>query len=192
MSDYLYSKPAHIASEKAIVALVNEWHERIAVTVHFKKSYFDVVLNDYVSVRQHSNQIPEKCQAALQRFKHILSRAVYNNAYRKYGKQVRLLAVFEIGTFPTKAVAKLADKFVDDVLHYHLIVESPSHLSSFRFRSMIREAWRLTCNRYPICDTINTDADMASETWTKYLLKIEQKHIFEYQIDAVDWNCSVL
>jgi hypothetical protein len=60
---------------------------------------------------------------------HFLNRLdayVYKNAYRKYGKRLKRVGVFE-GTA--------------DNPHYHLLLESPKHINQLQFRHIVESFW---------------------------------------------------
>ena len=60
---------------------------------------------------------------------HFLNRLdawVFKNAYRKYGKRLRRLGVF---------------KGADANPHYHMLLESPTHLSDVQFEHKVESLW---------------------------------------------------
>ena len=113
---------------------------------------------------------------------HFLNRLdawVFKNAYRKYGKRLRRIGVFEGGETNS---------------HYHLLLESPNHLSGVQFEHKVESLWGsvrsgqtyiwigATRQRIPIF----TMDKMYSEGWLEYIGKLRTKESAD-DADVMNW-----
>ena len=90
---------------------VSNWNDPFAVTLRFQP------MTDRYAAK-----------TAVKQFFISLNRAIFKNAYRRYGKQLRRIGVFEGDNYP----------------HYHLILESPKEMNSDEFLELVRKLWGST------------------------------------------------
>ena len=113
---------------------------------------------------------------------HFLNRLdawVFKNAYRKYGKRLRRLGVFE---------------GADANPHYHMLLESPTHLSDVQFEHKVESLWGIvrsgqtyiwigsTGQRIPIFIMER----VYSEGWLEYIGKLRTKESAD-DADVMNW-----
>lgn len=104
-----------------------------------------------------------------------LNELVYNKAFRRYGKRLRVIPVLEKGVF-------------EDRWHYHLAIEPPAHVKYiWQFEHMIADCWSRMVWSFGGIE-IRPDANKG---WVEYLLKkSDQKTVFEDDFgcafDAID------
>jgi hypothetical protein len=138
------------------------WRSVWAVTLTIKKC-----LETPVAVVPCSEM---ECKAAFNRFMHMLNERVYRNAYKRYGKRLRVLPVLERGE-------------LDGRYHFQISIEPPAHLDPDQFEELLRSCW------YGKVYWANERVDVnrsGNGTWTKYCLKQDQKSYCESLLDSVD------
>lgn len=104
---------------------------------------------------------------------------VFKNAYRKYGKRLRRIGVFEGGASNP---------------HYHMLLESPNHLPEFEFEHKVESIWggvesgqtyiwlEGTGKRIPIFKM----EKMYSKGWLDYICKLKTKESAD-DADVMNW-----
>lgn len=124
-----------------------EWLSRIsyadmyAVTLTMKQNNNGVTL-DTVTASQN-----------LRHFLNILNQTIFGNAFRRFGKKLKVIPVIEMSAW--------------DRLHYHLSLEKPDFLSEEQFNQLIASSWMKT-------DFARREIDVQkiySSGWTSYCLK---------------------
>ena len=98
-----------------------------------------------------------------------LNQCVFGNAAKRYGKQLRVIAVTEKG---------------EGRWHKHVAIEPPEHLTPEAFEFEIWLCWNRTHWGYKEID-IQRRADRG---WVDYMLKPRQKSGLETYIDCIDLN----
>jgi hypothetical protein len=111
-----------------------------------------------------------QCRDAFHHFMNLLNRAVYGNAVRRGGKQLRVLPILE--------------KEEDGRRHYHAAIEPPTHIEPTRFVAFIRECWSKVDWGYREI-MVRPNADRG---WIGYMLKHRQKSEFYAWSDCIDWE----
>ena len=124
-----------------------EWLSRIsyadmyAVTLTMKQNNNGVTL-DTVTASQN-----------LRHFLNILNQTIFGNAFRRFGKKLKVIPVIEMSAW--------------DRLHYHLSLEKPDFISEEQFNQLIASSWMKT-------DFARREIDVQkiySSGWTSYCLK---------------------
>jgi hypothetical protein len=122
---------------------------------------------------------------AIKDITHFLNRldsSVFKGAYKKHGKRLRRIGVFEIGGMNGV-----------DRPHYHMILESPKHLSKIQFEETVESLWKSsrygktykflsTGQRVPIFKM----KKMHSNGWTEYIGKLKTKESAD-DADVTNW-----
>jgi hypothetical protein len=130
-----------------------------AMTLTMKKRFRGVTADDILASNNFAH------------FRKRLDQKVLGSAAKRYGKEIKIVAVLE--------------KSADDRLHYHCIIDRPFHWSFERFAEAIRECWSKTDFGHHQVDI----QDQADAGWTDYILKARQKQAL---LDSIDWrNCSL-
>ena len=111
-----------------------------------------------------------ECRKALLHFMHLLNRAVYGNAVRRYGKQLRILPILE--------------KETHGRWHIHAAIEPPNHIEPDLFTVLIHDCWSKVDWGYREI-LVRPSADRG---WIYYMLKRRQKSEFEAWSDCIDWE----
>jgi pyridoxine/pyridoxamine 5'-phosphate oxidase len=130
-----------------------------AVTLTMKKRFRGVTADDILASSNFAH------------FRRRLDQKVLGSAAKRYAKKIKIVAVLE--------------KSADGRLHYHCIIERPSHWSFDRFAEAVYECWSKTDFGYHQVDI----QDQADAGWTDCILKARQKQSL---LDSIDWrNCSL-
>jgi len=110
-------------------------------------------------------------------FLNVLNRAVYGNAYRRFGKKVRVLIVQEVSGSGRH--------------HLHGVFDIPKERDVNMFKVQIEKAWKSSRYGY---NEIRLDIPSAEQTVSGYLSYIMKGRTKPFGLcDAVDWeNSSVL
>lgn len=110
--------------------------------------------------------------AASANFRHFMNRlnhTILKSAAKRYGKRLKVFCVRECNA--------------EGRLHYHAVIDRPSHVGIEEFTSTIRHLWGRTDFGYREIDV----QDEINEGWLSYLLKNRQK---DSVLDSIDWeNC---
>jgi hypothetical protein len=139
------------------------WHSICDLTVTLRQAK---QADNGVWIKLDENQ----CRKAFRVFMHRLDNAVYGNAARRHGKQVKVLPIIE--------------KDKNGRWHYHAAIELPVHLDSIRFKQLVRQCWSKVDWGY---DRILL-RDNADRGWIDYILKPRQKSGLEAWSDCIDWE----
>jgi hypothetical protein len=123
-----------------------DWSNWFAVTVTMRRSFVsDTGERSFITV--------ERASQNLRHFLNRMNKAIFGNAYKRYGKRVQVIPVYE--------------KDVDTHLHFHLFIEKPDRLSDLRFECLIRTNWiKSDWGLWSI--DIQKDTDSG---WLKYITK---------------------
>jgi hypothetical protein len=111
-----------------------------------------------------------QCRAAFRHFMNLLNRSVYGNAFRRHGKQLRVLPILE--------------KEERGRWHFHAAIEPPSHTEPDQFKALISRCWSKVDWGYREI-VVRPNADRG---WIKYMLKHRQKSAFDAWSDCIDWD----
>jgi hypothetical protein len=114
-----------------------------------------------------ANNDPSLASSNLQHFLNRLNHKLLGSRAKRYGEKLPVFAVLE--------------RNADDRLHYHAIIDRPTHCSFERFRDCVGDAWRSTNFGYDQIDV----QDSATSGWVDYMLKFRQKTSL---LDSIDWN----
>jgi hypothetical protein len=101
-----------------------------------------------------------QCRSAFRHFMNLLNRAVYGNAVRRNGKQLRVLPILE--------------KEEHGRWHFHAAIEPPPHMEPDQFKTVIRRCWSKVDWAYQMT-MVRPNADRG---WINYMLKNRQKSEF--------------
>jgi hypothetical protein len=97
----------------------------------------------------------QTAKSAFGHFMNLINRAVYKNAFEKYGKRLRVIPILEKTTLSR--------------WHYHAAIEPPPHFSPEEFEKLIRDCWsRLDWGYREIDIDFN-----AEQRLVNYMLKCE-------------------
>lgn len=109
-----------------------------------------------LTMKQNNNGVTLDTVTASQNLRHflnILNQTIFGNAFRRFGKKLKVIPVIEMSAW--------------DRLHYHLSLEKPDFLSEEQFRQLIASSWMKT-------DFARREIDVQkiySSGWTSYCLK---------------------
>jgi hypothetical protein len=105
-------------------------------------------------------------------FRNRLNHVVLGSRAKRYGARLTTIVVLEMSA--------------DHRLHFHCIIDRPSHCSPEIFAAIIREQWWKTDFGYHQVDV----QDQSDAGWTDYILKQRQKRSL---FDSIDWpNCHLI
>ena len=108
-------------------------------------------------------------------FKNMLNKKVFGNAYKRFGKQLKMLVVREVSALHR--------------LHLHTIIELPNHILRERFIHLIRLCWSKTRFGYGemyIEQPTNFEMEVG---WFNYIMKNRSKIDFGDSIDLENSSC---
>lgn len=148
---------------KALLTFINfqAWKNPVAVTLTFKQ-----VFNSAVgSMRLTADHAAKNVRHFLNR----MNRRYFGNASKRFGKSIPTIPVLEVSR--------------EGRLHYHLLMERPSHINQIRFEQDIRSIWKSTDWGY---EQIHI-APNPNEGWIYYITKYSQKSEYTEAIDYL--NC---
>ena len=111
-----------------------------------------------------------QCRNAFRHFMKVLNRAVYGNAARRYGKQLRVLPILEKEEYGR--------------WHFHAAIKSPPHIGPDQFKAIIHKCWSKLDWGYRVIE-VRPNADRG---WINYMLKSRQKTEFYAWSDCIDWG----
>lgn len=121
----------------------------------------------------------ESAKRDITHFLNTLNSKVFKNAYKKYGKRLRIIGVFE-GSSGTP--------------HYHMLLESPKFWSDIQFEMIVETLWGKTKTgqtyiwldgtgqRIPIFKM----EKMYSDGWSGYMSKLRTKQSAD-DADVMNW-----
>jgi hypothetical protein len=105
-------------------------------------------------------------------FRNRLNHVVLGSRAKRHGARLTMVVVLEVSA--------------DHRLHFHCIIERPSHCPFPQFAALIREQWWKTDFGYHQVDV----QDQSDTGWTDYILKQRQKRSL---FDSIDWqNCHLI
>jgi len=141
------------------------WRNTIAATLHLKQSHAGTEPGSWVKLIDEKTGITHNAAGALKNFLRRVNEDCYKHAYRRYGKQVRIIPVIE----------------KDDRYHYQIAIEPPQFMTTETFMSVIENNWKKMdwgngCWLKPVNNP---------KAWNEYILKLKQKQNY---IEAIDWE----
>lgn len=111
-------------------------------------------------------------------FKNELNSKVFGNAYRRYGKELKMLVIQEESNHQR--------------LHLHTIIERPDRIDEEIFSSLIRNCWEKTRFGYREIDIEYPSDQQRTEGWLGYIMKRRSKHIYGDGLDLMNSSCLYL
>ena len=105
---------------------------------------------------------------AFRHYMKLLNRRIYNFAFRRHGKRLRVIPILE--------------KSADGRWHYHAAIEPPSFMEANRFGEIAMDVWLQTPLGYGRGE-ISIDADAG---WFAYMAKFRSKSGLECYYDCID------
>lgn len=111
-------------------------------------------------------------------FKNILNGKVFGNAYRRYGKELKMLVVLE--------------ESIGSRIHLHTIIEKPNHLNVYEFDQLVKVCWGKTFFGYDEIHITHPSSNGEEEGWKKYIMKRKTKKDFSQSIDLDNSSCLYL
>lgn len=109
-------------------------------------------------------------------FRNVLSRKVFGNGYRRFGKELQMLVVREVST--------------NQRHHIHCIIELPQRYEFLTFKNLIFDVWRNTDFGYEEIHIEKPSSKEREDGYLGYIMKKRTKVSFE---QSIDWmNSSVL
>jgi len=81
-----------------------------------------------------------RCRQAFRHFTSLLNRAVYGSAFRRHGKCLRVLPVFEKGEVRARALRSWKHG-TSGRWHIHCAIELPSHVHAIALEKLIGDCW---------------------------------------------------
>jgi hypothetical protein len=138
------------------------WINPVAVTLTYKQVFHSI-----------SGSIGLTATLASQNIRHFfnkINRRYFKNAFKRYGKQLSAVPVMEISD--------------DGRIHYHLLIDRPSHISLAQFDVDIRAIWRSTDWGYK---EIHIDPN-PNQGWLYYITKRSQKPEYDLSIDWMNYH----
>lgn len=123
-----------------------DWSDWFAVTLTMRQTIIsETGERSFISIDRASRN--------LRHFLNLMNQTIFGNAYKRYGKRVQVIPIYE--------------QDVDTHLHFHLFIEKPDRLSDLRFESLIRTNWiKSDWGLWSI--NVQKDADSG---WLKYITK---------------------
>ena len=139
-----------------------KWNVPYAITLNFWK-------NDICR---------ETAKRDISHFLNTLNSQVYKNAYKKYGKRLRVIGVFE----------------ESPSTHYHMMMESPKHLSEVQFETLVETLWGRVSSGQTYIWLDGTGQripnfkmeKMYSNGWFDYITKLKTKKSVD-DADILNW-----
>jgi hypothetical protein len=117
----------------------------------------------------------ETSQANFKHFRNLLNRELYGNAYKRHGRQLKMLVVREQGEWHRH--------------HLHAIIEKPEHLTLEEFIALIVTCWTKTRFGYPEHHFEQPATPDREAGWLRYCLKKRSKDELASSIDWVNSTC---
>ncbi len=109
-----------------------------------------------LTMKQNNNGVTLDTVTASQNLRHflnILNQTIFGNAFRRFGRKLKVIPVIEMSAW--------------DRLHYHLSLEKPDFISEEQFTQLLFSSWMKT-------DFARREIDVQkiySSGWTSYCLK---------------------
>ena len=123
-----------------------------------------------------------QCRKAFRHFMHLLNRAVYGNAVRRYGKHFRVLPILERGYFSNRGQMEIDNSESVGIsmlpLNRQLISKQIGSMA------LIHYCWSKVDWGYREI-LVRQNADRG---WIYYMLKRRQKSVFDAWSDCIDWD----
>lgn len=142
---------------------LNNWSNPVAVTLTFKKSILSN--NGKFDIRTVLDE--EKASENVRFFINFLNRKSLGNLPERVGMKIRVFSVYE--------------KTDTKHLHYHCVIDRPSHVDEEKFSELIINCWKSTWWGNKEIN-IQTNADNG---WVSYITKFFDKENFA---DSIDWK----
>lgn len=134
-----------------------------------------------VTLRTWYGTSKEQLRLDVKHLLNCLDYQVYKNAFKKHGKRLRRIGVIE-GS--------------ESHPHYHLLIESPGHLSDGEFRAIVRSKWSaIRCGQTYIwtskgqCVPQFDMTKVYSTGWKDYISKLRTKESVE-DVDFINWHLN--
>lgn len=108
-------------------------------------------------------------------FRNMLNKKIFGNAYKRFGKQLKMLVVRE--TSPLHR------------LHLHTIIEIPKVISIERFVYLLRLCWSKTLFGYEKIHIEQPTSHFREVGWFRYIMKTKSKRDFSDSIDLDNSSC---
>ena len=140
----------------------SSWLRPVAVTLTLKQTFHSVA----GSVRLNADHAARN----LRHFLNKLNRRYFKNAFDRHGKRLAVVPIMEVSH--------------EGRLHYHLIMDRPSHISAVQFGTDIRSLWQSTDWGYK---EVHID-DHPNEGWLYYMTKHSQKPDYDLSIDWMNYH----
>ena len=101
------------------------------------------------SVRYYKSISEDIAYQTISSFMNRMNYHAYKNAYKRYGKKLRVLSAVEGGKKDLRENTKSSDD--DKNLHAHILLEKPAHMSFQQMHDAIVKHWCVL----PWCDVVN-------------------------------------
>lgn len=108
-------------------------------------------------------------------FRSLLNRALFGNAYKRHGRQLKMLVVREDGAWHRH--------------HIHAIIEKPTSLSIEEFIVLVLDCWTKTRFGYREFHFEQPITRERENGWLNYILKKRTKEDLASSIDWVNSTC---
>ncbi len=108
-------------------------------------------------------------------FKNVLNKKIFGNAYKRFGKQLKMLVVRE--------------ETIGRGLHLHTIIEKPTNILLQRFIDLIRYCWNKTLFSHTEVDIQQPPTKIKVEGWFRYIMKNKSKIDLCDSIDLENSSC---
>ena len=102
-------------------------------------------------------------------FRNILNKKVFGNAFRRFGKELKMLVVREVS--------------LHQRLHLHTIIELPNHINLDKFIGLVKRCWEKTLFGYQEIHFKKPTSKQEEVGWFRYIMKTNQKTDFGESID---------
>ena len=145
------------ALRQAIIPLfdIGRFNDPCAVTLTMKQ-------------RVNSRELDQiECSRNFRHFSNRLNKAIFGNAFTRYGNRLRMIAVLE--------------KSNSQRYHYHTALDRIDRISRDQFKDIVTDCWERTLWGYR---EIDFQYDI-SKGWIDYMTKPSQK---EHLSDSIDWQ----
>ena len=145
------------AIRQAIIPLFNieRFNDPCAVTLTMKQRVNSLDLDQI------------ECSRNFRHFSNRLNKAIFGNAFTRYGNRLRMIPVLE--------------KSHSQRYHFHSVIDRVNRISRDQFKDIVTDCWERTLWGYR---EIDFQYDI-SKGWIDYMTKPSQK---EHLSDSIDWQ----
>ena len=139
----------------------SHWRSAVGLTLNMKQS-IRTASGGFVQIDEST------AKKAFGRYMNVLNRRIYNFAFRRFGKRLRVIPILE--------------KSEEGRWHYHVAIEPPLFMDADSFSDMAMDVWSTTPLGYGH-GHVTIDVDTG---WIAYMAKRRGKSGLEDYYDCID------